>query len=111
MARKAYIGTLTIDIVFTADEDIDDINSVAADSMRKAIEDMTSPCAGDVDCEVATYLPGDWTGDCYCYGSHEGDMKVSQALAQTPEYQQAISKLSKLAKVAKQSSKDESDLV
>lgn len=102
MARKAYVATFEVEIVFTADEDTDDLDQVATKAMQKAIRDDVIINNGDVDFQVATYLPCGWTKECYCYGSHSGDMTVNQALANTPEYNKALS----MAKALQQKGED-----
>lgn len=88
--RKAYIARMEFEVLFTADEETDNLDEAAEDAMRDALRDA---CPLDVDHEVATHMPGDWTEDALCYGTHKGDMTAKEALEATPEYVAAREKL------------------
>lgn len=89
--RKAYVAILELEVLFTADEDQDNLEEEALKAVTANLRDNPIGCMspGDVDHHVASYMPGGWSDEDLVYGTHNGDMTAREALEATPEYVEA----------------------
>ena len=85
--RKTYVATRTYEIVFTADADVDDLESVAEEALTEGIRD-TSDGDGGSEYEEIGAVPEGWEDESIVYGTHEGDMTLREALNEemAPKY-------------------------
>lgn len=76
MARKTYVATKTVEVVFTADVEAGDkLDDVARHAFRE------DDGEGDIETEEIRHVPCDWDEDCLVYGTHKGYLSLKEALS------------------------------
>jgi len=83
-------------------EDEEAARDLSLDALREEIHNVSEQ---SVDVNVATYLPGGWSENCYVYGSEE-DLSAVDALKLNPEYLEDREKLKKAFVIANNRSTD-----
>src|ERR1039458_1855914 len=90
--RKTYVATRTFEVVFTADEEIDDLSEVASEALDEGEKDFSEM---DSDYREIDLVPEEWDDDSLVYGTHEGGMTLKEALSEelAPRYNRNLKQL------------------